>query len=273
MNDMFTTGSACSTCISKNNYGLYRDMKTLFKTATSATHEASTEHISGIKTKRYLVSHDRPPVVVSVRLHKELKDMHFTKPCQSIHTIVVEILNVLLEILNAITNLFLLSFVELSSCRNNFLGSGTAGLPGSGRGVGSQSALGIEDMHLDFPCIRASKNEFCGGTENSTFDSLTGGLSSARKTRHIDEIAKFESPGQKAVALWAYAPSPWPCINIPVKEMGICPSPAVAFVCRCILGIAVFVWSILSWIIQRTSVRMSIEFVLQEWYNRRHVFW
>jgi hypothetical protein len=55
-------------------------------------------------------------------------------------------------------------------------------------------------MHLDFPYMKASKNEFCGHAENSTFDSLTGGLSSARKTRHIDEIVKFESPGQKAVA-------------------------------------------------------------------------
>jgi hypothetical protein len=66
--------------------------------------------------------------------------------------------------------------------------------------VGSRSALGIEDMNLDFPCMRASKNEFCGGAENSTFDPLTGGLSSARRTRHIDKIVKFESPGQKAVA-------------------------------------------------------------------------
>jgi hypothetical protein len=67
--------------------------------------------------------------------------------------------------------------------------------------VGSRSALvGIEDMHLDFPCMKASKNKVCGGTENSTFDSLTGGLSSARRTRHIDEIVKFESPGQEAVA-------------------------------------------------------------------------
>jgi hypothetical protein len=90
MNDTFTTGSVCGTCISKYNYGRCGDMKTLFKTAMSATHEASTEHISGIKTKMYLISHDRPPVVVSVRLHEELKDMHFTKPCQGIHTIVVK---------------------------------------------------------------------------------------------------------------------------------------------------------------------------------------
>jgi hypothetical protein len=101
---------------------------------------------------------------------------------------------------NALTNLFLLSFAELSSWRNNFLGSGTAGLPESEGGVGSRFALGIEDMHLDFPCMRASKNEFCGGAENNTFDSFTGGLSSAHRMRHIDEIVKFESPGQKAVA-------------------------------------------------------------------------
>jgi hypothetical protein len=55
--------------------------------------------------------------------------------------------------------------------------------------------------------------------------------------------------------------------------MGICPSPAVAFVCRYILGIAIFVWSILSWIIQRNSVGISTEFVLHAWYNRRHEFW
>jgi hypothetical protein len=75
---------------------------------------------------------------------------------------------------NAITNLFLLSFAELSSWRNNFFGSGTAGLPGSGGGVGSRSALGIEDMQLDFPCMRAAKNEFYGGAENNTFDSSQG---------------------------------------------------------------------------------------------------
>jgi hypothetical protein len=104
MNDMLTTGSACGTCISKYNCSRCGDMKMLFKTATSATHEASIEHISGIKTKIYLVSHDRPPAVISVCLHEELKDMHFTKPCQGIHTIVVEILHVLLEICNLLDN-------------------------------------------------------------------------------------------------------------------------------------------------------------------------
>jgi hypothetical protein len=48
--------------------------------------------------------------------------------------------------------------------------------------------------------MRASNNEFRGSAENSTFDSLTRDLSSARRTRHIDEIVKFESPGQKVVA-------------------------------------------------------------------------
>ena len=59
----------------------------------------------------------------------------------------------------------------------------------------SQSVLGIDDMHLDFPCTKASKNEFCDGIENSTFDSLIGGLSSVHRTQYIDEIVKFESLG------------------------------------------------------------------------------
>ena len=36
---------------------------------------------------------------------KKLEQMHFTKPCEGIHTVVVKILNVLLEIRNLLDNL------------------------------------------------------------------------------------------------------------------------------------------------------------------------
>ena len=57
---------------------------------------------------------------------------------------------------------------------------------------------GIDAKHLDFPCRSASK-EFCGGAMNSSFESFMGGHSSALRTRQMEEIVKFESPGQNAV--------------------------------------------------------------------------
>ena len=107
INDMFTTGLACGRYISKNNCGLCRDMKMLPKIAMFAIHDALTELINSIKTKRYLISHDQPVLVVSGCFHEELKQMHFTKPCtQRIRTIVVKILNILLEIRNLLDNLW-----------------------------------------------------------------------------------------------------------------------------------------------------------------------
>ena len=57
----------------------------------------------------------------------------------------------------------------------------------------------IDAKHLDFPCRSASKKEFCGGAMNSSFESFRGGHSSALRTRQMEEIVKFESPGQNAV--------------------------------------------------------------------------
>ena len=74
---------------------------------------------------------------------------------------------------NAITNLFLLSFAELLSCRNNFLNSGTTSFSGSRGRVGSRSTFGIDDMHLNFPYMSALKNKFCSGVGKSTLQGVS----------------------------------------------------------------------------------------------------
>jgi hypothetical protein len=106
MSKMFITGTESVTCISNENKALYRELMRLFKIAASAIQKAWTEHINGLKIKRYLESHDWPSTVVSICLHKELKQMNLTKPFQGICTIMVEILNVLLEIRNLLNNLW-----------------------------------------------------------------------------------------------------------------------------------------------------------------------
>ena len=79
------------------------------------------------------------------------------------------------------------------------MGNGTAGLPGKGGGTPLAEPGGIDAEHLDFPCKSALKKEFCGGAINSSFESFTGGRSKALRTLQIEEIVKFESPGQNAV--------------------------------------------------------------------------
>ena len=58
---------------------------------------------------------------------------------------------------------------------------------------------GIEVEHLDLPQRSALKKTFYGGTVKSSFESFTGGCSRALRTRQIEEVVKFESPGQNAV--------------------------------------------------------------------------
>ena len=73
-----------------------------------------------------------------------------------------------------------------------------AGLPGKGTGTPLAKPRGIDAEHLDFP-YRSVLKEFCGGTMKSSFESFTEGRSKALRTRQIEEIVKFESPGQNAV--------------------------------------------------------------------------
>jgi hypothetical protein len=82
---MFITRTESVTCISNKNKALYQEFMRLSKTATSATQKAKTKHISNLKSQRYLVSHDWPPVVVSVRLYEELKQMHYQAPSRNSH--------------------------------------------------------------------------------------------------------------------------------------------------------------------------------------------
>jgi hypothetical protein len=79
--------------------------------------------------------------------------------------------------------------------------------------------------------------------------------------------------GHNLLEYCAHLSSSWPCVIIPMRVMGNCPSPNIILLHTCNLGNAIFAWSILSWIMHRNSSFDHTNSILQVWYKFIHDSW
>jgi len=84
---------------------------------------------------------------------------------------------------------------------------------------------------------------------------------------------KFGSFGHNSLESCAYLSFLYPCVIVPMKVMGNCPSPYIILLQTCNLGSEVFTWSILSWIMHKNSSFDHTNYVFQVWYKFIHDYW
>jgi len=111
------------------------------------------------------------------------------------------------------------------------------------------------------------------GCSNNNFDSETRTTSNICKIHNKDPIVKLGLFGFNSLEYCAYFSSSCPCVIIPMRVMGNCPSPYIILLQTCNLGSAVFTWSILSWIMHRNSSFDCINSILQAWYKYLYNSW
>jgi hypothetical protein len=128
-------------------------------------------------------------------------------------------------------------------------------------------------MQHNFPCNIRAKNEFYGGCSNNNSNSGTRATSKVHKSHNKDPIVKLGLFGYNSLEYYAYLSSPWPCVNIPIRVMGNCPSPNIILLHTYNLGSTIFAWSILLWIMPRNSSFDRVNSILQVWYKFLHDYW